>query len=240
MSLPEQPAGWGDDDLTKYLDNSRHNAFATYSNLRKEYLLLSEIDVVFHKAIEYLFNTNQPFAAFFLLRAHSSFLAGSRLSMSGQVPEGYACLRLALENALYGLYLTNKPESQETWFGRHDSEASKKAMREKFKVGTLFKTLREVNKTAADATEQLYERTIDYGAHPNERALMQILNIDKGEDRVEFKVAYLTEDTPALRLILKTTAQVGICTLDIFRLIFRERFDIVGITDMLNKLRRGL
>ena len=110
MSLPIPPPEWGTDELTKFLDVARSNSYATFHNLRDEYRRLAEIDGAFRKAVDGLFNTKDWFAAFFLLRAHSSFLGGVRLSISGQVPEGYACLRLALENALYGFYLYKNPE----------------------------------------------------------------------------------------------------------------------------------
>ena len=76
--------------------------------------------------------------------------------------------------------------------------------------------------------ELLYERTIDHGAHPNERALMQMLQIAEKAEHVEFKAIYLEGDSDQLRLALKTTAQVGVCTLSLFRSIYRERFDILG------------
>jgi hypothetical protein len=64
--------------------------------------------------------------------------------------------------------------------------------------------------------------------------------MEKSEADVQFQVAYLTDDTIAFRLLVKTVAQVGVCSLEIFRLIYRERFDITGLTDMLQKLKQGL
>jgi hypothetical protein len=36
------------------------------------------------------------------------------------------------------------------------------------------------------------------------------------------------------------TAQVGACGLRIFRLVYRERFDLLGLTEELNRVMRGL
>ncbi|HUJ19313.1 MAG TPA: hypothetical protein VL197_15115 [Nitrospirota bacterium] len=240
MTLSEPPPGWGSDNLTKYLDDARHNAYASFHNLRDEYRRLSDIDTAFRKAIDSLLNTADWFAAFFLLRSHSSFLAGLSLSMSGQVPEGYACLRLALENSLYGFYLSKNPSSQITWLNRHESAEAKKKVRDEFKIRALLASLKTSNPAEGTVVEALYDRTIDYGAHPNERALMQNLRMEKSADGVQFQVAYLTDDTMAFRLLVKTVAQVGVCSLEIFRLIYRERFDITGLTDMLQKLKHGL
>ena len=114
VNLPAPPGGWGADEVTAFIENARLNSFATYANLRLEYDKVAEIDGVFRKLVGNLLNTRDSFAAFFLLRAHSAFLAGSHLSMSGQAAETYASLRLCLENGLYGLYLSRNPSSRET------------------------------------------------------------------------------------------------------------------------------
>ncbi len=99
--------------------------------------------------------------------------------------------------------------------------------------------------TKMDATEGgiakiLYEQTIDAGAHPNELALMQTLQITESDDKIEFKSNYLDQDTVALRAALKTTAQVGVCALSLFRVIYPERFAIMGVTDLLRHVKMGL
>jgi hypothetical protein len=87
--LPNPPDGWGQDEITKFLDTVRGNEYATFANIRPSVRHYVGIDKAFRKAIESLYNTKDWFAAFFLLRAHSNFLASVRLVMSGQVPETY-------------------------------------------------------------------------------------------------------------------------------------------------------
>lgn len=240
VTLPAPPGGWGGDEITAFIDNGRLNSFATYAKLRPEYAKVSEIDAVFRKLVGYLLNTRDWFAAFFLLRAHSAFLAGAHLAMSGQAAETYASLRLCLENGLYGLYLSRNPGSRETWLRRHDSQPAKQRVRAEFKIRKLFDTLRAADSKEAAAAEQLYERCIDYGAHPNERALTVSLKQETGPDTVEFRVVYLTDDPVVFRGCLKTAAQVGASVLGIFRLVYRERFDLTSLTNELNRARQGL
>ncbi len=64
--------------------------------------------------------------------------------------------------------------------------------------------------------------------------------MNKGVKQTELKVIYLMGDGAALRLCLKTAAQVGVCALGIFRLVFKERFDLVGLTNVLDQLRKDL
>ncbi|HQS73969.1 MAG TPA: hypothetical protein PLU16_02085 [Gallionellaceae bacterium] len=145
-----------------------------------------------------------------------------------------------MENALYGLYLAQNPESRETWLRRHDSDADKKKVKSEFKIGTFLELAKTVDPSEGKVAATLYERTIDYGAHPNERALMQSLQIKHEADIIEFKTTYLDGDSDQLRFLLKTLAQVGVCTLSLFRVTYRERFDILGVTASLDHIKKGL
>ena len=240
VELPEPPKGWGIDGLTSFIDNTRRNSFATYANHRTGYVALNEIDSLIRKVIESLYNTKDWFAAFFLFRAHSGFLASSHLAMSGQVAEAYAALRLSLENGLYGHYLAKNPASQETWLRRHDSQEAKRRVRDEFKIRTLLDTLSTSNKNEATAAELLYEFCIDYGGHPNERALTQNLKTEPKKDTIKLEVVYLSADPDVVRLCLKAVAKVGVSVLGIFRLVFKERFDLTGLTDRLDRVKRQL
>ena len=176
-----------------------------------------------------------------VLRAHSSFLSALRLAVSGQIPEAYMVLRGTLENSLYGFYISTRPELREIWLRRHDDAASMHAVRQEFRVGTIFERLALANAGIGDIAKALYESTIDSGAHPNERALMQVLNMERGAGQIRFEVRYLTKgEEPAFGACLKITAQVGVCALDIFRLVFHERFQILGLTRELEILKRDL
>lgn len=240
MTLPEPPRGWAADAITEFIDNAHLNSFATFANLRPEYAKVSEVDGVFRRLIDSLINTADWFAAFFLLRAHSAFLTASHLAMSGQAAETYASLRLCLENGLYGLYLSRNPASRETWLRRHDDETAKRRVRAEFTMRNLFDTLRVADANEARVAEELYERCIDYGAHPNERALTQSLRTETGPDVVNFQIIYLTADPLVFRVCLRSAAQVGVSVLGIFRLVFRERFDLTDLRDELTRARRGL
>lgn len=57
---------------------------------------------------------------------------------------------------------------------------------------------------------------------------------------VRFDVNYLSDaSTPALALCLKTTAQVGACSLRIFGLVIPERFTILGLSNELDARQSG-
>ena len=69
---------------------------------------------------------------------------------------------------------------------------------------------------------------------------MQTLKINKNADHIEFKSNYLDNDSVALRAALKTSAQVGACTLSLFCAVYPQRFNILGLTDLLRHVKVGL
>jgi hypothetical protein len=239
--MPSQPpTNWGNDEISKFIDVSRNNEYATFANCHGEIRRFIDLDAWYRKAIDGLNHSNDWFAGFFLWRSHSNFLAACRMSWSGQIPECYAMLRSCLENALYGLYLARNPNSRETWLRRHDSDAHRRKVKDEFKIRTMLELARSIDTNEGNVAELLYDRTIDYGAHPNEQALMQVLQINEKVQDVEFKMIYLEGDSIRLRLALKTTAQVGVCSLSLFRSIYKERFDILGVTAAIDHIKNGL
>ena len=149
-------------------------------------------------------------------------------------------LRGSLENSLYGLHISNNPGTREIWLCRHDDEDSKKKCKNEFTAGNVFKTLKLRDKETHRIAKHLYETTIDYGAHPNEKGLLSMVRKERDEQKIDFMVDYLTGDSMSLRLGLKMTARVGVCSLFVFKLVFKERFDILGVSADLDKLKQGL
>lgn len=240
MPLPSPPPNWDANEISRFFDAARANEFATFANRTEDVARLSDIDLGYRKAIGGLNHSHDWFAGFFLLRAHSNYLGACRLCWSAQIPESYALLRSCLENALYGLYLAKHPESRETWLRRHDDEASKQKVRDEFKIRVMLKLAAELDPTEGAVAKVLYDITIDSGAHPNELALMQTLQITESTNKIEFKSTYLDQDSLALRAALKATAQVGVCALSLFRVVYPERFAILGVTDFLGHVKVGL
>ena len=70
---------------------------------------------------------------------------------------------------------------------------------------------------------------------------MQVLGMERRDGHIRFEVRYLSKgEEVALGACLETTAQVGVCVLDLFRLVYRHRFDILGLTDELARLKQDL
>ncbi len=239
MSTPIPP-NWGNDPLSEFIETARHNTIATFANCPNEYNILKDIHELFRYTTDNLINTPEWFASFFLLKSHAAYLGGVRFALSGQCSETYVVLRNCLESALYGLYMSLHKESHETWLNRRVNEESLKRVKDEFKIVNLFAALKSADPKIYDAAKILYDRTIDYGAHPNELALTSLLKKTEDGDMVKFNLNYLSGDTPAFRLALKSTAQCGACSLLIFKNVYSERFRLLGIDRKLDKLKVAL
>jgi hypothetical protein len=234
------PPGWGEDPLSAFIDNAQHNTYATFQNLKPQYNLLKNIHQVFDTVVHNLDRSPDWFAAFFLFRSHSAFLEGVRLVLSGAIPESYMVLRGCLENAFYGFYLNGDHQRQETWLRRHDDEKSKAKVRKEFAIRNVLDFLKSKDEGLFKVSNELYERAIDLGAHPNERAFLSVMKQRKDESEIRFDSAYLIGNEPALQLGIKSSAQIGICALLIFQKIFEKRFELLGLSEQINHLKKGL
>lgn len=241
MEQEKIPKGWGEDKLSQFIDDARHNTLATFVNMKEVYNPLQVIDATFRRAVECAHNTREWFSIFFLLRAHASYLGATRLSLSGQVPEAYMVLRGCIENSLYGFYMYSKPQATVLWLKRDESKELLNKFKAEFTARNAFSQLEKADQKTGAATHLLYNRAIEFGAHPNPNALLTNMRVqDIGNGSKKFDVSYLSGDSDSLRLCLKTTAQVGVCSLMIFRIIIKERFDIMGISDDLQTLSKDL
>jgi hypothetical protein len=237
-SSTDPPPAWGADSLSRYLDDAAHNTLATFANLPEQYGYLAEVDQLFSEMIDNLNQHPEFVAGFLLFRTHSSFRAAVRLCLGGQVAESYMVLRGCLESALYGLYVAGNRNRQEIWLRRHDDESSKRRVRSEFTITNVLGFLASVDATTHDIAARLYDRTIDYGAHPNERAVSTQIRTQSTSARIDFTADYLLAgDLPHL-VSLKSVAQIGICCLDILEHVFRDRYRILQIDARLEQLHR--
>ena len=235
---PPFPKGWGDDDLSSFIEMARNNTLATFQNLTSEYQLVRDIDSVFHGLATHLDNPPDQRVPFFVYLSHGAFRAAARLAMSGQLPPTYMTLRGCLEFGLYGHFIHCHPENFEVWTARGEDAASRKAVQKMFTASAVLGCLAEQSKHDGKVARALYDRCIDLGAHPNEGSLFSSLTVEETEEAVEFEVAYLHGHGVPLDLALKTLSQVGVCSLRMFRLVFPERFDLLGLGQRLDHVSK--
>jgi hypothetical protein len=234
------PPDWGKDALSKYLDDAEHNTVATVINCRSQFQRLSDIDALYCLMMDNLNQSSEYFAGFFLFRTHCSLRGACRLALGGQVAETYIVLRGCLENALYGLYVAFDTNRQEIWLRRHEDEASQKRVKNEFQVGKVLAHLQGIDERTHAIAKALYDTTIDYGGHPNERSVSTQITTTTDGNRTDFSAAlFNVGDLPHLAC-LKSAARIAVCCLDIFGHVFRTRYLLLGIDARLDQLRQGL
>ncbi len=233
------PPGWGKDKLSEFLELARGNEFATFHNKRAEYGLLCEIDACYLRLADNLVNTKDMVPAILFYRSHAAYRAGCRTSMAGQAPETFVLLRSCLEYAGYALMIHRTPGLAETWLRRNDDEKTMRAMRTAFFASKVVETIQSAEKRLAEVYVQMYERAIDFGAHPNQRAVTGSMKLEETPEARHYQQVYLHGDGVPLLHGLKSTAQSGLCALHIFQYVFPARFAILRIRERLIKLRNS-
>lgn len=235
-----KPPGWGDDRLAAFLDLASDNVLGTYAQFRPQYDTVLQVDSAYVRFMENLLNPGDPVAPLFVLQAHASYRAAAGLAISCQPSPAFMVMRGCLESSLYGLYFHRNPATFEAWTRRHESDQAKQRVKDEFTTRRLKDCLAQVDASTEEAVARLYEKTIDFGAHPNVAALAGAFRTASAADRYQFQVMYLTKEPEVIRGTLKSVAQAGVCSLLIFRNVFPERFDLLSITDTLRHLRGRL
>lgn len=237
------PPLWAIDTLTAYLEQGHKNAHATFWNKREAVGKFMAIDALALAIGGDWKDPSFPLEAIMFFRAHSNFRVAATLTMSGAVYESFIVARSCLETAAYALHMNTSSDAmkvREAWLKRGDGEVEKKAVRTEFTAANVKKSL--VAKDAALATvyDTLYDRAIDFGAHPNEGGVSASTKMEKTPDQTKMLQIFLHGDGIPLEFALKNTAQVGICALKIFGHIFQPRYDTLGAFDKIKELEVGL
>ena len=162
------------------------------------------------------------------------------LAMGGQVTESFMVNRVVLENGLYALHIYKNKTAGDIWLNRHRDNQSLRRSKQEFTYQHVIETFKAVNNDIATVADNLYQRTIDFGAHPNERAVTSEIQIVDEAGKQTIKQTYLAGGTLPQTHALKSSAQIATCSLYAFREIYKERFDILGLTERVDNLRNKL
>ena len=166
--LPEK---WGDDLLSGYFDKFQTNQYATFQKKTAEFERLRRIDELFFRVTENLVDPEDQLGALLLLRAHASYRAAGAIVTAGSCAECFVVLRQCVETAAYAVYINRDPNPhslRDIWLKRAEGPDELKACRAAFTYGKYSKVLAVVDAKLANTYSILYERAIDFGAHPNE------------------------------------------------------------------------
>jgi hypothetical protein len=97
------PPGWGKDELSKFLQETHQQQYATFHNKREEVGRLVQVDSLLVRISKGWLNPPSEIEAMLLLRCHAAFRAAAGEAMAGQVVESYRQCRGMMENAAYAV-----------------------------------------------------------------------------------------------------------------------------------------
>jgi hypothetical protein len=214
------PKGWGDDSLTLFFENARQNQFATYANkaAAKDLILVERI---LRSLVADAVDPTPYFPFQFMLRGHAILLAAAATALAGQNYESSALQRASLECAAYGVFIGDSDARAKLWLSRHDSKQAHDNVRNAFGFAKVHRDVAAKDAELGRTLQLLYDTSIDFGAHPNERAFSTNMAVRSGPDGSELlDTIYLHEDGPQLDFALKGTIQQGIWNVIAFRLLY--------------------
>jgi hypothetical protein len=235
-----RPEVWQARPLFKFIEDCWNNSIAVAGNKNVVALRLANIDKIFEgfQSVIRPENVSQLVPAFLFMRAFSAYRASVMVSMCLPT-DGYALQRSCLENAGYARLIADDSTLAESWLKRDDSEDSRKLIRRTFTQAAIRDSIAAKDTNLSEIYQALYERIIDFGAHPNEKAVTMSLIKDSLQTKsIQFKL--LPGDGIALDHSLRSAGQVGICALKVLGTVFSTQFDNEGFSLRTDQAAQGL
>jgi hypothetical protein len=232
------------DDLMPFLRTVHGNQRANREKFAEPYRLIQRVNYCFVTAQQALVDPKPVSSGVrvLCLRSQYAFKSAAGMALAGQEGEAFAVMRLCLEHAGYALKIFTEPTLEQVFLNRHHDDASKKAQKQAFTIGNIRQSIANFDSSLAETFQKFYDRTIDLGAHPNPAGVLNMAKIEKPQADVSGGITALalTTDDLSLRHAMQNTAQVGLIALLIFGHIFNAKFELLGIRDEIDALRRNL
>lgn len=238
--MTRPPKNWGEDGLSKFIQIAHENQYATFDNMKPIYSVLSRIDNAFTIFGTDLVDPGDVLSAALLYRSHSAYRGACRMAISTQVVDAFPLVRSCLEYAGYARLIFGNSDLGFQWLKRHDDAESMRRVKREFTQRSIRQCIKSHDADLASSYDVLYQRAIDFGAHPNERALTASMTILKGDGKTFITQNYLHGDGAALDHVLRTTSQAGLIALRIFEQMFEARFSTLGLKSEIQELCHGL
>jgi hypothetical protein len=224
-----------DRSLQSFFDMLHANQRANRANFPDWYDILEKMDGCFVSAGKNLINLKPVMPGNLLLRCQYAFKTAIGMALAGQVVEVFVMQRSVLEYAGYGLRIFDKPELDSVFVLRQLGPEEKMAQKEAFKIGAVREAIGRYDTELAANFKVNYDRSIDFGAHPNPHASFSAAILEEGGTGMT--VFAISNESKMITAALKSTAQVGWTALLLFQHVFKEKFELLGIRQEIEALR---
>lgn len=222
-----RPVDWGTNPLTTFLAALEDQVLATFVNARPLVQVLIDFDAAFVMRATGMFEKTKlgdAAAPLLAVRALSLQRAAVRLIMSGQLYESKVVLRALVESAMYAWAVHTDDNTRNIWERRDESDADKKAARNRFAWRDLKTRLCGTSPEVGSEISELYDRLIDFGAHPNIGGIVDaswIEEVPRGGKRI--MTAFMSGDAEALERGLRELIRVTKSAFEVLVLTFPQQ-----------------
>jgi hypothetical protein len=228
---------WGTDDLTLFLETVHRNQQGNGQRFPIPYSLIQRVNDCFVLGGKHLTNPKPIMTGPLFLRSQYAYKTAVGMALAGQIVEAFVMLRSCLEYSGYALAIFATPTLEEVFLKRHFNADSMRTQKDKFKISNILKVIARFDKKLSQFFQILYDRTIDFGAHPNPSGTLNAIKLEKEEASMSYTtLALVTEELPLLHAF-ENTRQVGLLVLFIFQHIFKEKFELLGIREEMDALK---
>ena len=216
-----RPAEWQRGDLFPFIEEAWSNSIGIVANKNVVAARLTAIDEIFFAIHHDLKPANeaQLVPTLLFLRSFSAFRAAVMVGLSLPT-DTFPLQRSCLEYAGYAKLVTVEPELARLWLLRDQNLAE---VRKKFNNRAVRESIEKDDAALAKIYQDLYESSIDFGAHPNEKGVLGSV-VPGSLATGNMQIMMLPGDSLQLQHGLKSCGRIGICSLKIFSLIFGNHF----------------
>jgi hypothetical protein len=202
--------------LEDFFDALRASQRANRKIFPDWYAIIARIDDCFVRAGSNLVDPEPLMTGPLLLRCQYAFKAAAAMALAGQAADVFPVLRSVLEYAGYCLVISETPALENVFVLRHAGGAAMKEQRDAFQIKAIKGAVcRQCTTAMTTLYDDLYQRTIDFGAHPNPHAVFSTSSLDDSGGGAEITTFAITKEPKIVLHALKSTAQVGLMALHV-------------------------
>ena len=179
-----------DKSLASFIARVQANQEGNRERFPDQYRIIERVDACLVSASKHLAYAKPLFIGPMFLRAHYAYKTAASMTLAGQVPESFVVMRSCLEYAGYALaifadpQLEDEPSREQVFVNRHADEASMRIQKQEFQIIKIEKTIASCDQKLANIFRFLYDRSINYGAHPNPHGMLTAMNMDKEDEKI--------------------------------------------------------
>jgi hypothetical protein len=226
------------DNLIPFFELVASNQKANIANHPTWYDLIRRVNICLATAGQNMVNPRPVMCAVLFLRCQYAYKTAAGMALAGQAVEAFVMMRSCLEYAGYALAIFNNPALEHIFANRHVSTTDMEAQKQAFRISEVKKVIDTFDKRLAELFSIFYQRTIDFGGHPNPHAAFSAMAVAPNSADKSFINYAMVTDTTTLQHAMKSVVQIGLTALYIFQHIFKAKFELLGIRAEMDRLRK--